>query len=146
MQDIDFEAGVWAIVTVTGGTQYIGSVSGNMADEERILEWIAHRKLLRMDQVYQLVSQHMPVQNPETGQTGFQRLCRCAPVNNCLGASKLRITVEGIHFFSDMQDADREQHKSLVRQLEQMLIAARLKAAGIEIPTQKGPSGPIVRP
>lgn len=143
MQDIDFEAGVWAIVIVTGGKQYIGSIENERSD---LLAQIADRKLLHITQAFELVSQNLPVQNPQTGEMGYRRLVRCAPVNNCLGIAKLHVTVEGIHFFSDMQEGDVIEHKKLVKNLEAMLIEARLAASGIVKPNMKGPSGPIVRP
>jgi hypothetical protein len=143
MQDIDFEAGVWAIVTVTGGKMLIGSIENGRSD---IIDQMEERKPLLITQAFELVSQHLPMQDPATGRTGFQRLVRCAPVNNCLGPAKMTVIAEGLQFFLDMQEGDAEQHKSLVRQLEAMLIEARLSAAGIVKPNMKGPSGPIVRP
>lgn len=144
MQDIDFEAGVWAVVTVPGGRQLIGSIPD--WSEEEILEKMMECRPIYIEQAFLLVANQLPVQHPKTGQMGYQRLVRCAPVNNCLSPAKLTSTIETIHFFSDMQEADVIEHKSLVQQLEAMLIEARLAKVGITKPTMKGPSGPIIAP
>jgi hypothetical protein len=149
MQDIDFEAGVWAVVTVTGGRRFIASITGFEDGDEpelEITDWMMERKPLHLEQACELITSNIPAQDPETGRMGFQRLVRCTPVNNCMESAKLIVVPEGLHFFKDMQDGDAEQHKGLVRQLGQLLIEARLKALGITKPPMKGPSGPIAAP
>lgn len=123
---------------------FIGSIPG--ITNKEIIEQMIERVPITINQAFQLVSQHMPIQDPKTGQTGYQRLVRCAPVNNCLNPSRLTAIFEGIQFFSDMQEGDVSEHKKLVRNLELMLIEARLTAVGIVKPEMKGPSGPIISP
>lgn len=144
MQNIEFEAGVWAVVTVPGGRQIIGSIPD--WSESDILEKLHERIPILIEQAFLLVAQQLPVQHPQTGQMGYQRLVRCAPINNCLNPAKLTVTIEGVHFFSDMQEEDVIEHKDLVRQLEEMLVEARLAKSGIVKPSMKGPSGSIIAP
>ncbi len=145
MQDIDFEAGVWAIVTDSAGRQIIGSIPGR--GETEIVEMMEERTPVTIEQAFLIIANHLPAQNPQTGEMGYRPLVRCAPINNCMSPAKLTQVLTGVHFFSDMQDVDKEQHKNLVMQLQNILVEARLKASGIVTPNMTGPAnGPLVRP
>ena len=140
MQDINFEAGVWAVVTTAGGKKLIGSIPG--VGTEWIIESIEKRRPITISPAFELLATHMPIQD-QHGNVGFRHIVQCAPIDACNEATMVHVIASGVHLFNEMQEEDRNKHKGLVMTLENMLLEARLKAIGIEKPTMQEPRGPI---
>lgn len=140
MQDLDFEAGVWAVVMVSGGKKIIGGMPD--LNKKDAIEAIEKGWILTVNPAFELLCTHMPVQDGQ-GNVGFRHLVQCLPIDGCKGPAKIHVVAESIHFFEDMQESDRNEHKKLVEALAEMLVAARLTAAGIVKPTLTGAHGPL---
>lgn len=133
MQNLDFEAGVWAVVTITGGKKYIGAIT---TPEPEL------GKSAIIYPAFELMCADMPVQAPN-GDVGFRRLVRAGPIDGCRGPAKVRVIPQGLHFFSEMQEPDQIEHKNLVTSLVEALMRQRLADAGITVPKVQMPSGPL---
>lgn len=121
----DSEAGVWAIVTA-GTEKYIGRVNKNVHDA-------AMEGSVLVDQALKLSVMDIPIRGPQ-GETGFQHLVQCAPMDNGMYPAKIFVVPTAIRYFEDMQEDDRKGHENLVRGTLESLERARAQAAGITLP------------
>ena len=144
MQDVDFDGGLWAVITMAGGKKVIGEIV-HPKDELELVGAINKRELVTVHNTFEFFATMMPVPPPQPGMPpGMTRIVQAMPVDNCREPAKIMTIIEGVHLFSDMKEQDRVRHKELVKQILEQLTAARFKEAGLSLAGPGDmPRGPI---
>ena len=97
----NFEAGDWAIVTV-GSEKYIGCLHVAV----HTAQTRCASALVFLDQALKLTVMDIPIRGPQ-GETGFQHLVQCAPLDNGLHPATLYVAPTSIRYFEDMHEDDK---------------------------------------
>jgi hypothetical protein len=83
-----------------------------------------------IEDAYEFVTSLVPVQGPG-GQTAMQRVVQCMPPDNGLCPATIYAKIEGFRLLDGMQEADKNEHKDLVRQVINQTRQARMQRLGI---------------
>ena len=100
------ETGVWTIVTV-GTEKYIGKVHASVHDA-------AMAGSVLLDEALKLSVMDIPIRGPQ-GETGFQHVVQCAPMDNGLHPASLFVVPTAIRYFRDMHERCKPLVEAVVK-------------------------------
>jgi hypothetical protein len=140
MPDIDFDAGVWAVVRTPGGDKFVGNIEFTRVNEGTTARGVLEHAIrngipLRLDPAFELIKSHVPVKLP-TGQVALDQLVQLTALDNAIAPSPILTVITSAHLFSEMHELSRERHKGLVNDIMSQLTKLRVRELGLATPEE----------
>lgn len=139
-EDTRLEDRPWAIVTTGGGRRYLGVLDAEALTV--VKESSSKPCWMWLKPAYELaVMTRQVAVGPQ--QIAIQRECRLFPIDRCFEDARVRVhnPPEIALLEEDVSKADFRHYMSLVRALQEELVAARAQDSGIALPNTKLPPG-----
>jgi len=100
--------------------------------------------IITVDDACELITSIIPVPAPGGQGVAIMFRTEVKPMDNSRGAVIIRLQVNAIRFFVQMEKEEANGYLNMVEQMKESLQIARAKALGIEIPIPIGGGGGIV--
>lgn len=130
----DMDMNEWVIVKSTGGSGYIGRLSGGFYDPELKADVLMslRKGTLCLSPCFSYAILDRPVQDAQ-GRVGLQREPMLMPFDLFSHEVPVHVSGTALVFFSDAQESDRNKYKSLVQQALDTMTRMRAQEVGIEL-------------